>query len=140
MPEEIHDAERAALEGALRALQPLPPRLDRDQLLFRAGQESVRQSRWIWPSVAAASLLLTVGLSGYLAVRPPRERVVLVQVENPSSPEAPSPSRPVRQTGELLAYLHLREQIVEHGVETLRPSPPVPVPEQSLTIRVLSDQ
>jgi len=50
MSESTSDPKLAALEKSLTALVPVPGRIDRDQLLFRAGQASVRTRFWLWPT------------------------------------------------------------------------------------------
>ena len=52
-----HDPEIAGLEAALAALVPMPGRVNRDALLFRAGQLSVRGRGGAWPYTTAALAL-----------------------------------------------------------------------------------
>jgi hypothetical protein len=65
------------VEAALRSLRLRPSRIDRDRLMFRAGQLSaarpgalrrVLRSRWLWPSVAAAMALIAVTLGATLVL------------------------------------------------------------------------
>ncbi|MFO0948334.1 MAG: hypothetical protein U1D30_20835 [Planctomycetota bacterium] len=78
--------EDSAFEGDLARLMPLATGLDRDRLMYRLGQWSVRKNAatvpWIWPTVAAGLLLTTVSLA-IAVVRQPERRVVekFVQVE-----------------------------------------------------------
>ena len=90
MSESISDPKLAALEKSLAALVPVPGRIDRDQLLFRAGQESVRPRPWLWPATTALSIVVTAGLATVLALRPtpaPVERVVYVPVSQSPADE-----------------------------------------------------
>ncbi|MEJ7637864.1 MAG: hypothetical protein WKF75_07765, partial [Singulisphaera sp.] len=58
------DSEVTAIEAALRALVPSRSELDRDRLMFRAGQVSARSrflARWAWPSIAATLAIVAAG-------------------------------------------------------------------------------
>ncbi len=99
------------LETALAALQPRPPEIDRDRLMFQAGlaAAAARCRRWQWSTglMTAASLLLAAAL----VVRPgPEVRVVEI-------PPAPTPPAP--------APVVVPEQ-----------APPAPVPEWPPTGRI----
>src|SRR5207248_3508193 len=67
---EIPSQDLTSLENALRALVPRETSVNRDELLFQAGQESASHfsrtpgQRWSWPlSIAASSLVAaTLGL------------------------------------------------------------------------------
>src|SRR6516164_3350970 len=88
MPEETYDPELATVESALASLAPSAGRLDRDQLLFRAGQASARQLRWPWAVASAllAALAIGLGVIAFWRSEPQRgERIVYVQVEPPAS-------------------------------------------------------
>ena len=149
MTESAHDADLAALEAALARLAPPPDPLNRDQLLFRAGQESVRGQRRAWACATAASLLLSAALGAALLLRPgpqPAERVVFVRVETPPAAPPPAPRQPPvpdipppepedveRPPGDA-SYLELRRGVLAGGVEALpRPAPwPGPVRRSDL--------
>jgi len=84
-----HDPGLVGLEAALAALAPMPGRIDRDALLFRAGQLSLRRGRWAWPGVAAALGVVALTLGVVLALRPTPttvERVVYIRIKEPSPP------------------------------------------------------
>ena len=97
-------AELAPLERALRELDPAPPGVSRERLLFEAGRASVAApQRWLWPAVAGGFALLACGFGATLAFRGPavefvyKDRVVerYVQVPTPVEPYAkPNPSQP----------------------------------------------
>ncbi len=137
------DPEVTAIESALRALVPSRSTLDRDRLMFHAGQVSARSrspARWVWPSIAATLTIVAVGEGALLAIRPePRvvERLVIVREppappadgpgpvvilrENPpvpspdSEPSWPSASDPLR----------LRRQVLRFGLDALPEPPPL---------------
>ena len=134
------------LEKALQALTPAAPALDRDRLMFLAGQAGARRAGLGWKLTsglfAAASVLLAV----LLVLRPPQEFRVVVQL-SPFPKDSPAeklqedpPSAdpvPVRapESRDLAVY-HLRQQIMRFGVESLpAPSDPgAPTNEPPLTI------
>ena len=141
MSESTSDPKLAALEKSLGALVPVPGRIDRDQLLFRAGQASVRSRPWLWPATTALSIVVAAGLATGLALRPapaPVERVVYVPVSRPAKFSAPKPSAdasesiarvdsPTEDAGNLWAgsaeYIRERNQAIRWGVESLPPAP-----------------
>jgi hypothetical protein len=118
MSEQPRDPALTALEAALAALKPAPDGIDRDGLLFRAGQASVRRPSWLWPGAAA---VLAVLLAGVLVWRPVKvvERIVYVEVPAPQT-DSPGydavtlPEPPVPE-----GYLRLRQLVLRDGVEAL---------------------
>jgi hypothetical protein len=90
------------IESALAGLVPVPSRLDRDQLMFKAGVASARSAphrRWVWPSVAAAFAIGLISESLVLAIRPgPRviERVVVREPAHAAPASAPSNTATLR--------------------------------------------
>jgi hypothetical protein len=135
------DPRLGGLEQALAALRPAADGLDRDNLLFRAGQASTRRPRWPWPAAAAAANLLAVGLGVVLLVRPgpPTVERVVVLREPASTPSEPPSFATSRPEGGGTGYLLLREQVLEHGVESLPPPLPVQGGESALSARSLLD-
>ncbi len=137
MSGEAHDPQLSGLEALLAGLAPLPGRLDRDQLLFRAGQASMTRTSWLLPGATTLLALLALGLGVALVWRPSPsavERVVYVPVQPPapaaiSVPELPAPVdvKPARVQGkDHLAqadYLRLRDQVLRLGVDALPPPP-----------------
>jgi hypothetical protein len=137
MSSETHDPELAALASALAALAPSAGRLDRDQVLFRAGQASVGQRGWLWPGVTAALTLIAAAVALLEVLRPGPQQVqctVYQRVEPPASPAellavkqpapaytAPRPSEATdRQSS--LGYLQLERLVLAWGVDAL-PNP-----------------
>ena len=82
--------------GGLGSLEPARSRIDRDLVMFRAGQASVRPSRMgrrAWNAIAASLALVALGEGVLLAHRPPPQVVEeVVVVREP----APGPSRSFR--------------------------------------------
>jgi hypothetical protein len=125
MSENVNDPGLKALEAGLQALTPRAPGLNRDALMFRAGQASA-QRRWVWPLTTAASTLVAVGLGVFLALRPePAPRVVTVYVQMPeSSPdEGPPVAAPGKWAAGLPRYSRLVEDVWSHGLDGLPPEP-----------------
>lgn len=87
----------------LGKLLPRPSRLDRDRLLFLAGQASVcspaplrqpERRRWLWPAVSAVSTAAAIALAVLLALRPePRvvREIVYLGRPEPSRAETEEP-------------------------------------------------
>jgi hypothetical protein len=104
MSEDVRDEGLAALETALAGLAPSPPALNRDRLLFRAGQESVprRARRWQWATGLLAVTAACLGVA--LVLRPEPPAVVQVVIKDRALPQPPAPGPdpqpvPVRQPG-----------------------------------------
>jgi hypothetical protein len=83
MPDETENPELTAVSVALTSLAPSAGRLDRDQILYRAGQASMRHGQWPWPTATALLAVVSLGLGIYV-LRPPEpqtlERIVYVHV------------------------------------------------------------
>jgi hypothetical protein len=85
MSQESSDPELNDIESALGRLVPIPSQLDRDALMFQAGEASARSAsrgRWVWPSIAATLAVGLISESVVMTVRPgPRviERIVVVR-------------------------------------------------------------
>jgi hypothetical protein len=95
------DPELNAIAAALSSLAPARSRLDRDRLMFRAGQASASAARpaapgrEFWAAAAACLGLIASGEGALLACRPvPRivERIVVVRQPAPA-PAAPTSGR-----------------------------------------------
>ena len=90
------DPELKTVESALGALKPSPSRIDRDRVMFLAGQAAARRrtaGQWAWVAVAAGLGLVSLVEAGMLARRPEVvERVVYVTRPD-TSPETAFPDR-----------------------------------------------
>jgi hypothetical protein len=137
MPLEEHDPTLAGLEAALATLAPMPGQINRDALLFRAGQASVPRRGWVWPSAAAALGIVAMTLGAMLALRPaapPVERIY-VYVKEPAAPTlaatetAPPPSESELSPGTIarheppMNYLQLQKQVMRWGVDGIPDTP-----------------
>jgi len=153
MSESTSDPKITALEKSLTALVPVPGRIDRDQLLFRAGQASVRTRPWLWPTSTALLGIVVCVLGTALALRPAPatvERVVYVPgrpfadtstatapstVTSPSSPGVSSSIADARNVwSSSPEYLQQRNQAIRWGVEALPPAPAVASSMQTPTV------
>jgi hypothetical protein len=143
-PEPAPAPELTALEEALRRLAPAPAALDRDRLLFRAGQAAAPR-RWFWPAATAVSTATASVLAVLLACRPAPvvERIVPVPVERPApaplgegpnDPEDSSVPPEARTPGGLVSQRQLEEHLLRRGLDGLGepPPPPDPGPANSL--------
>ncbi len=120
------------LERLLAALPPRPARLNRDVLLFRAGQASMSRS-WVWPAAAVASSVTASCLALILVLRPlpqPIVRVIQVPGPAPASSEVTDvesePATPVQgplvlreSTSPALSYWRMQQQALRFGAEAL---------------------
>ena len=152
MAQEGFDQELTALEAALGSLTPQKSSLDRERLMYLAGQASVAAAvrsprRWLWPSAAAVMTLASATLAVLLALRPEpqtRERIVYVPVEQPAQPpkapspltaEPNSPAPPAAVNSELARVprlpipqasanaLRLRNYALAYGIDSIPPAP-----------------
>jgi hypothetical protein len=135
MSEAAHNPEVKAVEAALSALAPRTERLDRDQVMYRAGRASVRPG-WTWSIAASLSLVTLTLVAGYDLLRPaPQnvERVVYVRVAEPVY-VTPDSGSIAQQTDADGAYLHLRDRVLSYGVDAL----PAPMAGAAAPMRVWS--
>ncbi len=102
------------LELQLRQLQVQPAELDRDQLLFTAGQRSVKRS-WAWPTVTGFCLAMTavsflIRLPGEQLVT---ERIVYVSAElMPSNQIEAIPETPRKEDS--MSYVGALKDLLEN--------------------------
>jgi hypothetical protein len=136
-PDPASQPELNAVEETLRHLVPAPARLDRDRLLFRAGQRAAPR-RWFWPVAAVVSTAACAVLAVVLACRPAPavvERIVYVPEQRPAPvppPDTGETSLPPRAVPARLApRRQLEERLLNQGLDGLgEPPPPL---EQALT-------
>lgn len=135
-----------AIEAALGSLAPARSRIDRDLVMFRAGQASVRPSRtglWYRNAIAASFALIALGEGVLLAHRPPprivKEVVVIREPAPASVPVVPPVEQSVAKVPESLpnerslslgqtAYERLTSQVFRYGLDGLPASPTVASP------------
>jgi len=102
--------------------------MDRDHLLFRAGQASMKRS-WVWPFAAVVMSISTACLAMILVLRSTPEpiiQIVQVPVQRPQ-PEKQEPALHRFPPPELipglstapLSYWNLQQQALRFGVESL---------------------
>jgi hypothetical protein len=150
------DPKLAALEKSLSALVPVPGRIDRDQLLFRAGQASVRPRLWLWPAATALSMVVTAVLGTVLALRPAPatvERVVYEPLHQPTPELSPSMAQSGTSTSNAQVdsstkdgenwwassaeYIKERNLAIRWGAESLPPGPSIASASQTPTVESL---
>jgi hypothetical protein len=147
------DAALKAVEAALAALTPAAGTLNRDVLLFRAGQASRQGAGRLWKAAAAGLALVAAGLGAVLLLRPtpqPQVQVVYVPINEPAPPgigdkvagtqmEAPetSPSKPAQPS--LTSAWQLRQYLLQGGLDSLPAPPPDPASEPPVTRNRLPD-
>jgi hypothetical protein len=130
-PEPIPtEPELSALAAALAALAPAPTHIDRDRLMFQAGQAAGHASiggRRPWIALAATLGLVAVGEAALLARRPaPWATHWRVVAASPSSsPTPPPPRRPIEPSLALgqTAYERRVGQILRYGLDGLPAAP-----------------
>jgi hypothetical protein len=129
---ESHEKDLSDLEKLLTALPPRPATLDRDHLLFRAGQASMMRS-WVWPFATVIMSVAAGCLAMVLVLRPLPEPVVrIVQVQVPVTVPAPFDARDslpqemqqppisLRETpSPTMSYWRMQQQALRFGVEGL---------------------
>ena len=127
-----NEEDLSQLEKLLTRLEPKPSRLDRDALLYRAGQASLR-GRWLWPLAALTASIVAACLAAVLVLRPaPEIRTVRVEVPVPTvtveherveAPAASAPSAAPEPLSPTLSYWRLQQQALLFGAESLPRSP-----------------
>jgi hypothetical protein len=142
-----------AIEAALGSLVPARSRIDRDLVMFRAGQASVRPSRrglWARNAIAASFAFVALGEGVLLSHRPPprivKEVVVVREPAPTSAPVSVAPpleqkvadvpeSLPIERSLSLgqTAYERLTSQVLRYGLDGLPASPTVASPGSGAT-------
>lgn len=154
MSEERIDPDLAPFEAALRPLAPSPSTVDRDRLMFLAGQASAQRHRivaWTWPGMAVAATLLAGVLGVMLVVRPEPsvvERIVYVALpQQDARPHAPDegpaatpPSLAGSPSPSAVEYLRLRRLVLARGIDAVPEPKPSDVPGKHSRDRLPSYQ
>jgi hypothetical protein len=146
-PERLNQ-DLAAVEAALTSLSPAPSTLDRDRVMYLAGQASGRRQRasrasWLWPCTTAATVLVACTLGVLLAGRSqPQmvERIVYVESGRPGDTEVRPHEASVAEGGREslipsreqlpLDYLKLRQLVLAHGIDALPEPKPAMAPDR----------
>ncbi len=155
MSQEPLNPDLAGVEAALAGLRPARSALDRDRLMFLAGQAAglrrARRVAWIGASTSVAATLAACVLGVALVQRLALDRdhqTAKASVPQPGQPDASSwaanPRGP-RATAESLdgvaSYLKLRQLVLTRGVEAMpeiapntatKDQPPAPSPRRML--------
>jgi hypothetical protein len=140
------------LENRLKRLVPTSHRLQRDTLMFRAGQRTARRQSRPWQALAIGSLLgvVLLGWEG-LTTNPGRDALLMSQTEELTPIEVPFPTRPVTPPlpvtppnfawlplpAPVIEHLRLRYQVVMDGAEALPAPSAYAAPDASM--ETLSD-
>jgi hypothetical protein len=128
MSENRREPEMIALESALTALAPRSAGIDRDQLMFQAGQRTARRNRWLAPCIAAV-LASAATLSAVLLLHHPEPQIVRV----PAATIAPPTNAPIDITStndrwlQCAEGLRLRNEVLQRGLDAL---PKAPITEE----------
>ncbi len=139
------DPELNAIAASLGSLEPARSRIDRDLVMFRAGQASVRPSRGrrrAWNAIAASLALVALGEGVWLAHRPPPRIVKEVVVVREPAPAPVVPpveqivaERPVSLPSESsfslgqTPYERQVAQVMRNGLDVMPVSPTVASPD-----------
>jgi len=123
------DGELKGLERSLAGLRPAPAGIDRDELMFRAGQAAATGRASVAPALAVlAALVAALAGAGTMWLARPAgsERIVRVTVEKPVLRVVElSPMMPAGQSRERSVagadYLELRNRLLVQGMDALPP-------------------
>jgi hypothetical protein len=145
MSQNPNDPELKAIAASLGSLEPARSRIDRDLVMFRAGQASVRPSRWhrrAWNVIAASLALVALGEGVLLAHRPPPlivKEVVVVREPAPA-PVVPLVEQSVAEMPVSLSsesppsigqtpYERQIAQVMRNGLDVMSASPTDALPD-----------
>jgi hypothetical protein len=134
------------VERALRELAPAPGGLDRDRLMYRAGQIAAPRTTLLWPAStvvlgAAAVFLAVLLVAGWEArqfanlpvpaptpVPRPIEKAPL-QPSRPMGPEATPVSAEDQERTSDLVHFRMQDQVMRWGLDAVPAPPPDTGPE-----------
>lgn len=148
MAQQDYDPDLNHLGRQLRGLTPRPCPIDRDAVMFRAGQASVPRN-WLWPVATALSTCLAITFGAALLVQPALDhRVEVAPGRQPSphnygstvqdfspqngpgeTPDEPTIAAeedvwPAPQTG----YFHAQNNVLRWGLDGIAVPPPASAP------------
>ncbi len=138
--------ERGADELArqLRQLRPVGHGIDRDALMFRAGQRSARGRLHAWQSMAGLMMIVLVAVLAWLNRGPSRTSAAPAAVASDNAPPAQAPlaslgHHPIRAdawTDRHLPwaneYLRLRTRVTDEGLDAIPTAHGVRVPTETI--------
>jgi hypothetical protein len=147
MPEEPQDHELSRLQAALRRLTPRPANIDRDRVLYEAGQAAARGNRlWAWAAFGMTVLASCLAMVMVLrSAAEPMRHVVHLPAPAPA-PVRPAPSVPAPdELREVLlftepagaaaapepdeySYLRMHEAAMRTGLQQVPPGGPSTTP------------
>jgi hypothetical protein len=131
VPDETFDRDLSAFARALAASTPHPGRLDRDALLFAAGQaaRARRERFWQFSTAVLAFFSVTSGTALVLRPAPVLEPVRVVYLQAPQAPtpqpqltvpNVPFPSlSEAPRDADATEGMRLRERVLRDGVAAL---------------------
>jgi hypothetical protein len=143
MSQNPNDPELNAIAASLGSLEPARSHIDRDLVMFRAGQASVQPSRLhrrAWNVIAASLALVALGEGVLLAHRPPPQIVKEVVVVREPAPVVPLVEQSVAEIPVSLpiesslslgqtAYERQVAQVLRYGLDGLPASVTVASPD-----------
>lgn len=153
-PQPFPDDEsaKAKFEQKLRSFVPLAANVDRERIMFLAGQAAASRdvaqpsvkspTPWYWPVSTAASLALSLGLFVLLVANreSPKDAATItnngrgpIAVAPPASPQT-QPLEPLPSFSEI-SFLRVREIALNDGVDALRSTAWSASPATTLKLR-----
>lgn len=149
MAQQDHDPDLNRLGRELRGLTPQPCPINRDAVMFRAGQASVPRN-WLWPVATALSTCLAITFGAALLIQPAFEHRVEATPTwkpNPHNYDPPvqngiMPGGPGDGPGEVPAatteeeiwpapqtgYFHAENKVLRWGLDGIASPPAAPAP------------
>jgi hypothetical protein len=124
-PNDPHaDDDLSRLERRLAGWQPTAAGLDADALLFAVGRAAARppRSRFVWPALACAMTLVSLGLGGWLVVERGERLTLAAELpqRQPVEPPGVAPTQPASSDEPGLAgYLVVRDLVTQKGLNAL---------------------
>lgn len=127
MSQEPLNPELASVEAALAGLRPTPSALDRDRLMFLAGQAAgyrrARRAAWLGAGTSIAATLAACVLGVALFQQPGPERdhqTASAPVPQSAQPDVSSwAANPPDSLDAGASYLELRQLVLTRGVEAM---------------------
>lgn len=151
MSEKKVKPDLEAIQSALSSLQPTESRVDRDRLMYQAGQAAVgavsvdvprRRVGWMWPCATAASLLVAVTFAGMWLSRGEPEVRIVYRDRPVAVPEVPDKTVEAINVADDASpreswrsdYLRLRRLVTTDGVGAM-PKDVAPPPDDDEVLR-----